>query len=86
MSEFFRLAYQRTRARYSDEQWLTLEPRQITDAIYREMRLIDAETAGGAERLSQDPSQPEGGAGPSATGPPATGQGGARGAGADEGR
>jgi hypothetical protein len=42
-------AYARVRSRYTDEAWFTLPPRAITDAIYREMRQIDA------ERLSGDP-------------------------------
>ncbi len=36
-------AYVRVRSRYTDDDWFTLEPRRITDAIYREMRQIDAE-------------------------------------------
>jgi hypothetical protein len=44
--ETFQVAYKRARARYTDEQWLALNPRQVTDAIYREIRLIDAERAG----------------------------------------
>ena len=39
----FQEAYARVRSRYSDEAWLALNPRQITEAIYGEMRLIDAE-------------------------------------------
>lgn len=36
-------AYARVRSRYTDEVWFALPPRTITDAIYREMRQIDAE-------------------------------------------
>jgi hypothetical protein len=39
----FQKAYARVRARYSEEQWLALTPRQITEAIYREIRQLDAE-------------------------------------------
>ncbi len=39
-------AYDRVRGRYSDDAWFALPPRTITDAIYREMRVIDAERAG----------------------------------------
>ncbi|MGE0223527.1 MAG: hypothetical protein AB7F35_13150 [Acetobacteraceae bacterium] len=39
----FQEAYARVRSRYTEEAWLSLNPRQITDAIYREIRLIDAE-------------------------------------------
>lgn len=43
MSDYFRAAYERARAGFSPEQWLALEPREITEAIYREMRRMDAE-------------------------------------------
>jgi len=36
-------AYTRVRSRYTDDVWFALPPRTITDAIYREMRQIDAE-------------------------------------------
>jgi hypothetical protein len=36
-------AYARVRSRYTDSAWFALTPRAITDAIYREMREIDAE-------------------------------------------
>jgi hypothetical protein len=36
-------AYARVRSRYTDDAWFALPPRTITDAIYREMRQIDAE-------------------------------------------
>jgi hypothetical protein len=39
----FQDAYARVRGRYSEQAWISLTPRQITDAIYREIRLIDAE-------------------------------------------
>jgi hypothetical protein len=38
----FQEAYARVRSRYSDEAWLALTPREITEAIYGEFRLIDA--------------------------------------------
>jgi len=41
--QIFQEAYSRVRAQHSEEEWLALSPRQITDAIYREIRLIDAE-------------------------------------------
>jgi len=43
VSEFFQEAYRRARSRYSREQWLALQPAQMTQAIYREMRSMDAE-------------------------------------------
>jgi hypothetical protein len=39
----FQEAYARVRGRYSDQAWIALTPRQITEAIYQEMRQIDAE-------------------------------------------
>jgi len=43
--QIFQEAYARVRARHTEETWLALTPRQITDEIYREIRLIDAERA-----------------------------------------
>jgi hypothetical protein len=39
----FQEAYTRVRNRHDDQIWYTLSPREITDAIYREIRLIDHE-------------------------------------------
>jgi hypothetical protein len=36
-------AYSRVRSRYREEVWLSLPPRQITEALYQEIRAIDAE-------------------------------------------
>ncbi|MGE0420037.1 MAG: hypothetical protein AB7O80_24800 [Acetobacteraceae bacterium] len=41
--QIFQEAYARVRARYDEDTWLALNPRQVTDAIYREIRQIDAE-------------------------------------------
>lgn len=41
----FQVAYTRLRARHTEETWLAMTPSQITDAIYREIRAIDAERA-----------------------------------------
>ena len=41
----FQIAYARVRGRYNDQSWLNLSPREITEAIYREMRVIDQERA-----------------------------------------
>jgi hypothetical protein len=41
--QIFQEAYARVRGRYDDLAWFALSPRQITDCIYREMRLIDRE-------------------------------------------
>ncbi len=52
----FQEAYARVRAAFSEEAWLALNPRQITDAIYREIRAIDEERlrATRAARSSDD--------------------------------
>ena len=39
----FQKAYARARSRFSDSGWLSLSPREITEAIYGEIRQIDAE-------------------------------------------
>ena len=41
--QIFEEAYNRVRARFSDEAWYALSPRALTDAIYKEIREIDAE-------------------------------------------
>jgi hypothetical protein len=42
-NDVFQEAYDRVRERFTTEAWLTLDPRQITQIIYAEMRRIDAE-------------------------------------------
>ncbi len=42
----FQEAYGRVRGRHTDQEWFSLTPRQITEAIYREMRIIDQERVG----------------------------------------
>ncbi len=41
--QVFQNAYARVRARHSDQAWFALSPREITDSIYREIRILDAE-------------------------------------------
>jgi hypothetical protein len=41
----FQQAYETVRKSWSDEAWKTLTPRQITEAIYEEIRRIDAHAA-----------------------------------------
>lgn len=41
----FQDAYARVRGRHDDQAWFALSPREITDSIYREIRLIDRERA-----------------------------------------
>lgn len=43
MSDYFQAAYERAQSRFTPDQWLALAPREITDAIYQEMRRMDAE-------------------------------------------
>lgn len=42
MSDFFNEAYRRARNRFTPDQWLALDPRQVTEAIYQAMRELDA--------------------------------------------
>ena len=39
----FQDAYARVRGRHDDQSWFALSPREITDLIYREIRIIDNE-------------------------------------------
>ncbi len=41
--KIFQDAYARVRGRHDDQAWFALSPREITDAIYREIRVIDRE-------------------------------------------
>ena len=45
----FQDAYARVRGRHDDLAWFALSPRQITDSIYREIRMIDSERVRMAE-------------------------------------
>jgi hypothetical protein len=38
----FQKAYEAVRASFTPDGWAALTPRQITDAIYREIRRLDA--------------------------------------------
>jgi hypothetical protein len=51
----FQQAFEAVRKSYSDEAWNALTPRQITDAIYREIRRIDAEMAAAATTSATEP-------------------------------
>jgi hypothetical protein len=52
--QVFHEAYDRVRRRYSDQEWFSMTPRQITEAIYSEIRIIDQErTPGGEQRDAQ---------------------------------
>ncbi len=39
----FQDAYARVRGRHDDQSWFALSPREITDSIYREIRILDRE-------------------------------------------
>jgi len=39
----FQDAYARVRGRHDDQAWFALSPREITDSIYREIRIMDRE-------------------------------------------
>jgi hypothetical protein len=39
----FREAYARAQSSYNNNDWQALSPHQVTEAIYRELRAIDAE-------------------------------------------
>jgi hypothetical protein len=41
--QIFQNAYARVRGRHTDQAWFALSPREITDAIYQEIRAIDRE-------------------------------------------
>jgi len=43
MSDYFNEAYRRARSRFTTDQWLTLPPQQVTEAIYQAMREMDAD-------------------------------------------
>ncbi len=47
--KIFQDAYARVRGRHDDQAWFALSPREITDAIYREIRVIDRERMVDAE-------------------------------------
>ena len=59
MSDFFRTAYDRMRARYTDDQWLGLDPRRITYLLYQEMRRMDAEAVAAAKRAAEEAEEPQ---------------------------
>jgi hypothetical protein len=46
----FEDAYQKARGRYSDAQWHDLDLRNQSEAIYQEMRRLDAAAAGSVKR------------------------------------
>lgn len=50
MSCGFEDAYRKARDRYADAQWDDLDLRNQSEAIYQEMRLLDAASAGSAKR------------------------------------
>ena len=57
--QIFQNAYARVRGRHSDQDWFALSPREITDAIYREIRIIDSERLTSPWQYDDVPGQPE---------------------------
>lgn len=51
--QIFLDAYARVRGRHDDQVWYSLSPREITDSIYREIRLIDVERLAALETNSE---------------------------------
>jgi hypothetical protein len=47
--QVFQSAYARVRGRHTDQAWFALSPREITDSIYREIRIIDGERTGSTD-------------------------------------
>jgi hypothetical protein len=50
--QIFEDAYSRVRERRDDQAWFALSPREITDLIYLEIRLIDRERVARTDRDS----------------------------------
>ncbi len=48
----FQKAYDTVRKTYNGEAWGALTPREITEAIYREIRRIDADLQDSSQRRS----------------------------------
>jgi hypothetical protein len=61
----FQEAYARARNRFSEDAWLGLQPREITNAIYHEIRQIDAERAGHLRTVPQSVADAKSGTEPS---------------------
>jgi hypothetical protein len=55
----FQEAYNRVRGRYTEDAWLSLNPRQLTDSIYKEIRLIDAERLRARQTPDVDAENPD---------------------------
>jgi hypothetical protein len=51
----FQDAYARVRSRHTDQTWFALSPREITDSIYREIRVIDRERLTGDTEAGESP-------------------------------
>ena len=46
-------AYARVRKRFSDQYWFSLSPREITNAIYGEIRAMDLERSRAAQEANE---------------------------------
>ena len=51
----FREAYARAQSSYNNNDWQALSPHQVTEAIYRELRAIDAERNQNPRRALAEP-------------------------------
>lgn len=58
MSDFFNEAYRRARSRFSADQWLSMPPQQVTQAIYEAMREMDAATVRQSARTPRKATRP----------------------------
>ena len=54
----FQDAYARVRGRFDDSTWFSLSPREITEAIYREIRAIDFAKASGGPQVDRNANEP----------------------------
>ncbi len=54
----FQDAYARVRGQFDDATWFSLSPREITEAIYREIRAIDLAKANPGQGADQDARKP----------------------------
>ena len=50
----FQRAYELVRGSYSADGWAALTPRQITEAIYREIRRLDADRTAAVDMIGHE--------------------------------
>ena len=54
----FQDAYARVRGRFDDSTWSSLSPREITEAIYQEIRAIDLAKASAGQPVDRNANEP----------------------------